>query len=178
MGWSATAKIWLVVAVLAVGIVVALVLAPWADQPAALAKVARAQDRFRRSGLDSYQVFVERACFGCDDPGFWITVEDGELTRVDTMKVDQLPSWQRWVERWGPIDRAFDSMKSSVSNGADGPAAMFVMPGDHHVKARFTSDPETGAPRSFSTSITNAADSWVSYHWSTFTPTRASTRRS
>ncbi len=66
MGWSGAAKFWVGVALLAVGTVAVVVLAPWADQPPVAEDVARAQARFDASGIDSYEVVVSRECYGCD----------------------------------------------------------------------------------------------------------------
>jgi hypothetical protein len=159
MGWPGTAK-WLVAPSLAVGIVVIVVLAPWAYRPASLEDVERAQGRFRASGIDSYTVWVSHDCWGCDDPRFLITVEDGELTAVDGKALRHLAPEIEWVEEWGPIDRGLESA-SAVA-------------GDREFRAKISFDPDTGVPRSFSASpaALEVGDGWFNYHWSHFQRTR------
>jgi uncharacterized protein DUF6174 len=160
MGWSATAKIWLVVALLAVGIVLALVLAPWADQPAVAKDVARAQARFDASGIGSYTVVVSRECFGCDPQPFLVTVKHGELTAVDGKASRRLPQRLDWVREWGPIDRGLASASDTAS--------------DHDFRTKLSFDRHTGVPRSFTGSATAkyVGDGWFTFHWSNFQQTR------
>jgi hypothetical protein len=155
---------------------------------ATLNKVQRAQLQFRKYGVDSYTVDVERSCL-CDTNflTFTLTVDDGKLTHVavrgfsqrdpsltDAMEWDvaQLPTRYDWLRKWGPIDKALVSTAATVAGtqGVDGPVAMYVTDGDHKFVAEFSYHTRTGVPSSYWSYITNTYDSQVGFQWSNFTP--------
>jgi hypothetical protein len=134
--------------------------------------VARAGQRFAESGVDSYVIDVERICFCFDGWAARIRVEDGTITRLTELEYpsgvrgggrvvagvswDRVPRDYRWIESWGPVDRAFAEVLAHAGDGDTG---------------GFSFDRDTGLPRTFQVDGDgNTTDDELTVRWSRFRP--------
>ena len=175
------------VAVVVVAATVILVmLSEVSDRMATLHRIDQARELFQEYGVDSYTVDIERSCF-CDTNflTFTLTVKDGKVTHVavrgladrhqgveDTAEWDRVPKQYDWLDEWGPIDHGLATAAATVAGdeSVEGPFAMYISEGDHELVTKFSFNPRTGVPRSYSSYISNTYDSQVSFRWSNFRP--------
>ena len=172
----------------AVAVVIVVAALPSSGRKATLGQIRQAQRQFRRYGVDSYTVDLQRTCF-CNSVGltFTLTVKHGQLVHIvakgfgpDDPRRDEdadraraeLPPQDEWLYGWGPIGAALASLASEVAAGgtAPGPSAVFADKGAHEVVRTLSYDDGTGVLRSYSSHVTNTFDSQVSYVWSNFRP--------
>ena len=133
--------------------------------------VARASEGFAESGVDSYVIDVERICFCFDGWAARIRVEDGTITRLTELEYpsgvrggrpvvagvswDRVPRDYRWIEAWGPVDRALVEVLARADGDEGG----------------FSFDRDTGVPRTFHLDRNvNVTDDELTVRWSRFRP--------